>query len=30
LDAGTHVVTFNYTAPRREERQRSLVNANTP
>lgn len=30
LGAGPHVVTFNYTAPRREERQRSLVNANTP
>lgn len=30
LSAGKHVVTFNYTAPKREERQKSLVNANTP
>ena len=30
LGAGTHVITFNYTAPKREERQKSLVNANTP
>jgi alpha-L-rhamnosidase len=30
LTPGTHVVTFNYTAPKRTERQKSLVNANTP
>ena len=30
LSAGKHVVTFNYTAPKRTERQKSLVNANTP
>lgn len=30
LSAGKHVVTFNYTAPQRTERQKSRVNANTP
>ncbi|WEK06715.1 MAG: family 78 glycoside hydrolase catalytic domain [Candidatus Devosia phytovorans] len=30
LTAGRHVVHFNYTAPKREERHKSLVNANTP
>lgn len=30
LSAGKHVITFNYTTPRHEERQKSLVNAHTP
>lgn len=30
LSPGKHIVTFNYTAPKRTERAKSRVNANTP
>ncbi|ODT66183.1 MAG: alpha-L-rhamnosidase [Pelagibacterium sp. SCN 63-23] len=30
MDAGRHVITFTYAAPKRVEREKSRVNANTP